>query len=333
MKDRIAFFVLVGLCVLASLSTAPLQSAPIDLTAVNATPTTQPAVQSVLQATVQQLPKPIGCDVYLTPFTPLGTDNALDWAGKAVQQNLLTDLARARLHPLASDNTIPNAADAQSAAKNAGAKYLISGTYQVADQQVRFNGQMIDVASGTVIGGISTTGPIRDLFKMEDALSTQAIQQLTQLPAIATAGIDAGPNNPRANPPAPLPAAPAVVVQIVQPPAAPVPPVAGAKYQGSALEQYVNSNRNPSADFNLPPLDSQLNDNFASIPGTNYNASTVNYANTYGIVYGPYGGYGLGGYGLGLVYSLPPYSTFGYGTDGHHHPRPNLRLPHAPNQP
>src|SRR5277367_4736901 len=119
-------------------------------------------------------PQP-ACDVYLTPFTPLGNDNSLDWVGKAVQQNLITDLARAQLHPLGSDKPITNVADAQAAARAAGAKYLISGTYQVSDQQVRFNGQVIDPVTGNVLGGISTTGAIRDLFKMEDALSSQAV--------------------------------------------------------------------------------------------------------------------------------------------------------------
>lgn len=253
-----------------------------------ADPTTQPAA-------VQ--PAPV-CDVYLTPFTAIGNDKTLDWVGKAVQQNLLTDLARAKLHPLGAEKAIENGADAQAAARAAGAKYLIAGSYQVADQQVRFNGQVIDAATGNVLGGISTTGAIRDLFTMEDALSTQAVQQLGQLanannkPAVAPAGA------------APAPAVqPPVIVQIVQPPAA--APVVATKYQGSALEQYVNTNRNPSADYSQPPLDSQANDNFASTPGTSYNVDV-----------GLYSGYGFG-YGFGMFYPLPPYGKYGYGTDGH----------------
>ena len=128
-------------------------------------PATQPA------AAVTQSAAP---DVYLIPFTPLGSDNTLDWAGKAVQQNLLTDLARAKLSVAASDKPIENAADAKTAAKTAGAKFIITGTYQVADSQVRFNGQVLDTATGNVIGGLSATGAPRDLFNMEDALSAQA---------------------------------------------------------------------------------------------------------------------------------------------------------------
>jgi len=261
-----------------------------------------PAAQPAGPAPQAAQPAPV-CDVYLIPFTPLGNDNSLDWVGKAVQQNLLTDLARAKLHPLGSDKPIANSSDAQAAARAAGAKYLITGTYQVADQQLRFNGQVIDPTTGNVLGGISTTGAVRDLFALEDALSSQAVQQLAQLPGFANANnkLVAGAPAPAAAPPVPP-----VVVQIVQPPAT---PAIGTKYQGSALEQYVNSNRNPSADYSQPP-DISADDNYASTPGNNYN---VDFGTTYS-------GYGLGyGYGFGLFYPLPPYGKYGYGTDGHHH--------------
>jgi TolB-like protein len=252
------------------------------------------------------------CDVYLTPFMVIGNDNTLDWVGKAVQQNLLTDLARAKLHPLGADKAITNASDAQAAAKAAGAKFLISGSYQVADQQVRFNGQVIDAATGNVVGGISTTGAIRDLFKMEDALSSQAIQQVGPLVA--------GNNNPSpapmAAPAAPAPAgAPPVIVQIVQPPQAPAGPAVTTKYQGSALEQYVSSNRSPSTDYSQSALDAggAGGENFAATPGNSYNADSGNN----GLFGGNgYSGFGFG-YGFGLFYPLPPYGRYGYGTDGH----------------
>jgi TolB-like protein len=273
---------------------------------------------STLLADSTTQPTQTACDVYLTPFTSLGGDNTLDWVGKAVQQNLLTDLARTKLHPSGSDKPLSNA-DAQASARAMGAKYLISGSYQVADQQLRFNGQIIDAGTGNVLGGISATGAVRDLFAMEDQLSSQAIQQLGNLAgggANAGGGGGGGGGNAVANnkpgvagaPAAPVAAQPPVVVQIVQPAAA--APV--VRYHGSALEQYVNSNRNPSADYSQPPLDSQLNDNFASTPGSNYNAG---YDNQY-----PYGyGLGLGNFGFGFVYTLPPYGRFGYGTDGQHH--------------
>ena len=282
---------------------------------LRADPAATPSITQATPAATQG-----SCDVYLTPFTPIGNDSSLDWVGKAVQQNLLTDLARANYHPLASDKPISTTADAQTAAKTAGAKYLISGSYQVADQQVRFTGQLIDSSNGNVLGGISTTGAMRDLFKMEDALSSQAVQQLGQHAAPVAAGNvpvkPAAPVNQPVNQPANTPAPP-LVVQIVQAPGAVAAPT---RYQGSALEQYVNTNRSPSSDYTTSTsvLDSNPGDNFASTPGQNYN---VGISNGFGYTGYGLGGFGLGygyGYGLNVGYPLPPYGRNGYGTEATH---------------
>lgn len=49
----------------------------------SADPSTRPASSATQPA----------CDVYLAPFSSIGGDNSLEWAGRAVVQNLLTDLA------------------------------------------------------------------------------------------------------------------------------------------------------------------------------------------------------------------------------------------------
>ncbi len=249
-------------------------------------PTTQPA-----QAVSSTQPT---CDVYVTPFTALGTDNSLDWAGKAVAQNLLTDLARSgKFHPLASDKPIGTAADAKDAAKAVGAKYLITGTYQSLELQVRFNGQIIDTATGNVLGGIVATGSPRDLFALEDSLSAQALTQLSQLPNIPA--VAAAPVN---KPAGPVPPAlqPQVVLQVIAPPAVGQPGTASS-YAGSALEDYVNSNRTPSTDYSQQVQDAQDRQN-DSWPYVYYSPSYG-----YGGI-GPYlGSYGYGyGYGIGFIY-------------------------------
>jgi TolB-like protein len=249
------------------------------------------AAQPTMPAT-----QPATADVYLVPFSALSGDNSLEWAGKAVQQNLLTDLARANMHVIPADKPIAATSDAQTAAKSAGAKYVLTGTYQVADTLVRFNGQILDTVTGSVLGGISATGAPRDLFTLEDSLSTQAIQQINKLNA-ATA------QNTK---PAAAPAAnqPAVVVQVIQPPAV-VQPGTSSSYQGSALQQYIDSGRSPSQDYNQQVQDSRDRDTY----GYNYN-------NTYGSL----GGYGYG-YGYGLIYGIP-FGGYHYGigwNNGHHH--------------
>jgi TolB-like protein len=236
-------------------------------------PATQPAPST----------QPAATDLYLIPFSALGGDTSLDWAGKAVQQNLLTDLARAKLNVVAADKPIEDTKDARTAARAAGAKFIITGTYQVADTLVRFTGQILETETGKVLGGLSATGAPRDLFTMEDALSAQAIQALAKLTVAV--------NN---KPAAPVPPAlqPAVVVQVIQPPAV-AQNGTSSSYQGSALQQYVDSNRTPSTDYNQQAQDADDRDTF----GYGYN-------NPGSIYFGSYGGFGYG-YSYGLYYTIP----------------------------
>src|ERR1700722_10347196 len=81
----------------------------------SAAPTTQPAI-----------------DVTIAPFTPLD-DSAAVWIGKAVQQNLIADLARQHFRP------------SESAGSDG---YIIQGSYQFADPLIRFTGQLVEVQSG-----------------------------------------------------------------------------------------------------------------------------------------------------------------------------------------
>ena len=80
----------------------------------------------------------------------------------------------------------------------AGAQYLISGTCQVVDVELRLSGQMIDVATGRPVGGLKATGAVRDLFSLEDILCDQAKRLLPQPPVAArpAPAITAPTNNP-----------------------------------------------------------------------------------------------------------------------------------------
>jgi TolB-like protein len=245
--------------------------------------------------------------VYLVPFTPLGGDNSMDWAGKAVAQNLMTDLARARFVVVASEKTSASSSETRAAAVAAGARYTLTGTYQLADTLVRFNAQLIDNATGNVVGGLSATGAPRDLFNLEDSLSAQAIAQLTH-PRLAA-------NNQKANAaPGPVPPAlqPAAVAQIIQPLAV-AQTGSTSSYDGSALQQYVDANRTPSNDY------SQQVQNAAdrSTYGYGYSSYYPLYLGSYsyGLGYGAigYGGIGYGGLGYSLFYGFP--------SGGHHHGR------------
>ena len=118
-------------------------------------------------------------DVAIAPFSAIGDSAGGDWIGKAVQQNLIADLARVHFRPTES-------------AGDEG--YVIRGSYQQSEQLIRFSGQLVEAQSGRVVGGLSATGSLKDLFALEDTLSNQAIRQLRQLTAsVAPAAAAATP--------------------------------------------------------------------------------------------------------------------------------------------
>jgi len=220
-------------------------------TAMAAPPTSQPAI-----------------DVAIAPFSAIGDSAAPTWIGMAVQQNLITDLARRHFRPSDSAGTDG---------------YIIRGSYQYSDQQIRFSGQLSEARTGRVVGGLSATGALRDLFALEDNLSDQAIQQLRQLTA------------------PPVPVSPQAAPAVARPPAI-VPPPAET-YDGSALQYYVDTNQAPSNDYT-----------------DQYNASSYRqmyqYNNYFGCYYGygPYWGwyspfYPRFGFGFNGFYSGGTYGT------------------------
>ena len=179
----------------------------------------------------------------VVPFKTIG-DASHDWAGKGVQQNLLADLAAANLKPSLVEKPYDDTAAAVKAAADAGIQFVIVGTVQSNNQQMKLTGQIVDAATGKPVGGLSATGPDHDLFAMEDGISQQAIQTLSKLtgtdPATMAASKPQKPVAPGLQQPA--------VTAAVQPPAA-VIVVASGDYNGSALQQYVDANRTPSVDY------------------------------------------------------------------------------------
>jgi TolB-like protein len=244
-----------AVCIMLSAATARAQAASPDTQ-----PTTQPTVTTPAPASVPTV------DVLVLPFAPISPADDLAWVGQAVQQNLMTDLGRGHLRPAGMTELIT---DPLSSGRLAGARFVISGTYQMVDGMLRFTGQIIDVASTSVVGGLSATGSPRDLFALEDTLSGQALHQLQRL------------NSP-----------PAAPVAAQSPPAQPAAgnPVTFRPYDGSDLEAYVNSNRTPSVDY--------WNQYRAS-----YNRQTYySYPSYYGY---PYWGYYSYPFAYGWGYSTP----------------------------
>lgn len=124
--------------------------------------------------------QPAAGPILVLPFaTPSGANDA--WIGKAVQQDLLTDLTQGTVARVLAPASAPPAADqdaALAAARQAGAAIVVYGQAQTTGKEVRLSGQVLDANDGKALAAIKATGPTDELFHLEDALAGQVFMGL-----------------------------------------------------------------------------------------------------------------------------------------------------------
>jgi TolB-like protein len=162
-------FIALVLFALASFLTVSYSNAALPITAMagNPEPTTAPATR---------------ISVMLLPFNAVGQSGESNWISQAIDEDLSHDLARnSAIRVVRPSTTQPlKDGDGLTAARGANADRLVSGSYQVVDNQLRVTGEVIDVKQTQSIAQIKATGPVRNLFQLEDELSMQLWHILPQ---------------------------------------------------------------------------------------------------------------------------------------------------------
>jgi TolB-like protein len=105
------------------------------------------------------------------------------WIGRGAQQDLMTDLTQATRSQIKGPAEPFPARDAATALKQAhelNATIVIFGQAQVVDLNVRLTGQVLEAATGRVLGAIKVTGPLTELFPLEDVLAREVFAALPQ---------------------------------------------------------------------------------------------------------------------------------------------------------
>ncbi len=141
--------------------------------------------------------QPFNQTVLLLPLKSIGETSNTAWIAEGIQQNFANELSRFTLASatVVKDQTaVATADEARKAAKAAGAAYGLFGSFQLTDTEIRATAQLLNLKTDAVVGGIRATGPIRDLFSIEDSLAEQLKRLLKG---------DIQPQNPA---PAPVPA-------------------------------------------------------------------------------------------------------------------------------
>jgi TolB-like protein len=260
-----------------------------------------------------------GGKVLILPMARISGDQTgqqADWIAKAVQQSLVAEVARTTaaqpVAPAAASGVIDPEAAVRSA-REAGARYVVFGSYQVLESDLRITAQVLEVETGNSIGALKATGSVRELFSMEDALGSQLARMLPRREGEATAAA------PATSPTAPA-VAPEGAVRV------------GTSFDGSGLERSL---------YPAAPMAGTYDNAYDRYI---YNPPVYPYYPSYGY---SYGGYPYG-YGYGVDY-FPYGSGFcGFGSrfvtvvinrdhDGHHGahnpmptPTPPAMTPNAP---
>jgi TolB-like protein len=144
--------------------------------------------------------------VLTLPFESVG-EAAKPWIAKAVQQNLQAELSRlSSVTTVAGDTPITDVSVAVRLGEGQHVDYVVFGSYQVVEGDLRLTGHVVDVAKKESIAGLKATGTQRDLFGLEDVIANQVKRSLPQ-PVVVQAEMLKQPVEP---PPAPEPPAPEV---------------------------------------------------------------------------------------------------------------------------
>ena len=152
--------------------------------------------------------------VLVLPFEAVGPEQGQKgWVARALQQSLMAELSRVgSVKPVSGTATPGDLEMAMRVAQASEARYVIFGSYQAVDSDLRITGQVVDVSTKQSVAGLKATGTLRDLFGLEDTIAAQVKRALPgaamQPPAPAAAAEMLVQPRPADAPPAVAPRGP-----------------------------------------------------------------------------------------------------------------------------
>lgn len=119
--------------------------------------------------------------VAVLPFKNLNAESASDWLKLGVAETMLSDLKKAKVAVVERDQIDKALGElllrgdagsedgqATQVGKMVGAKTVVVGSFQAAGKQLRFNARFVDVETGVILDTAKTTGPIDQVFALQD---------------------------------------------------------------------------------------------------------------------------------------------------------------------
>ena len=120
--------------------------------------------------------------IVVLPFTNLSGDQSQDYFADGITENLTTDLSRLSGSFVIARNTAftykGKSVDAKEIGKELGVHYVLEGSVQRDQNQVRVNAQLIDAETGGHLWAERFDKPLADLFSMQDEIVASLASQL-----------------------------------------------------------------------------------------------------------------------------------------------------------
>jgi TolB-like protein/class 3 adenylate cyclase/Tfp pilus assembly protein PilF len=120
--------------------------------------------------------------IVVLPFTNLSGDPSQDYFADGITENLTTDLSRLNGSFVIARNTAftfkGKNSDAKEIGKELGVRYVLEGSVQRDQNQVRVNAQLVDAQSGGHLWAERFDRPLSNLFSMQDDIVASLASQL-----------------------------------------------------------------------------------------------------------------------------------------------------------
>ena len=120
--------------------------------------------------------------IVVLPFTNLSGDAGQDYFADGITENLTTDLSRLSGSFVIARNTAftykGKSVDAKEIGKELGVRYVLEGSVQRDQNQVRVNAQLIDATTGGHLWAERFDKPLSNLFSMQDEIVASLASQL-----------------------------------------------------------------------------------------------------------------------------------------------------------
>jgi TolB-like protein/class 3 adenylate cyclase len=120
--------------------------------------------------------------IVVLPFTNLSGDPSQDYFADGITENLTTDLSRLSGSFVIARNTAftfkGKNADAKEIGKELGVRYVLEGSVQRDQNQVRVNAQLIDAESGGHLWAERFDKPLSNLFSLQDDIVASLASRL-----------------------------------------------------------------------------------------------------------------------------------------------------------